>query len=175
MAIRPCDVPAGALLLAYARSGYVDCYVTEVPASLSHAEYVEAFYSTALFGIERRLLAWIVSRPSTDRDVRALATGDATTFAAWTVEARKPDQLLLADFRGRTRSWLMSAPITDSLPGTRLYFGSAVVRSTDARSGRTGMGFAFRALLGFHKLYSRLLLRAAVARLVQSKAGASGH
>jgi hypothetical protein len=30
------------------------------------------------------------------------------------------------------------------------------------------MGFAFRALLGFHKLYSRVLLRAAVARLARS-------
>jgi hypothetical protein len=54
--------------------------------------------------------------------------------------------------------------------GTRLYFGSAVVPVVDAKSGQPTLGFAFRALLGFHKLYSRVLLRAARARLARSSA-----
>ncbi|NJN00825.1 MAG: hypothetical protein HC793_04460 [Aquincola sp.] len=48
---------------------------------------------------------------------------------------------------------------------TRLFFGSAVVPRVDAQSGRRRMGVVFHALLGFHKLYSRALLSAAVSRL----------
>jgi len=50
---------------------------------------------------------------------------------------------------------------------TRLFFGSAVVPIVDKRSGAVRMGAAYRALLGFHKLYSRLLLHAAVGRLAR--------
>jgi hypothetical protein len=32
------------------------------------------------------------------------------------------------------------------------------------------MGFVFRALLGFHKIYSRVLLRAALSRLSRTTA-----
>jgi len=54
--------------------------------------------------------------------------------------------------------------------GTRLYFGSAVVPRRSARSGREGLGPLFSSLLGFHKLYSRLLLRAARSRLARRRA-----
>ena len=99
----------------------------------------------------------MVARPSRDAEARELASGQRQQFAAWSVEGRAPGQLLMCDFAGSTRSWLMAAPAGQ---GTRLYFGSAVVR---ARQG--GM---FRALLGFHKLYSRILLRAAAARLLRA-------
>jgi hypothetical protein len=45
-----------------------------------------------------------------------------------------------------------------------LYFGSAVV-PVRGKSGRPAMGRQYRALLGFHKLYSQLLLRAAAAKI----------
>ncbi len=48
---------------------------------------------------------------------------------------------------------------------TRLYFGSAVVPRQSAGAGKPVMGSLFQALLGFHRLYSRLLLRAASKRL----------
>ena len=66
----------------------------------------------------------------------------------------------------------MSAPgAPGSATGTLLYFGSAVVPlSKRGGTGRPRMGFAFRALLGFHKAYSRVLLRAAVARLARAEA-----
>jgi hypothetical protein len=164
-AIRPCPLPDNALLCAYQRGGaYADCYVTDVARRVCHAEYVEAFYTTPVFRLERLLLAWLVSRPSTDEQARELATGRRASFAAWSVEARAEDQLLLADLRGRTRSWLMTAPSPHG-QGTRLFFGSAVVPVAGAPSGRAGIGFTYRALLGFHQLYSRVLLRAAVTRL----------
>ncbi len=166
--IRACELPDDALLRRYLSGGaYADCYVTEVTGVISHAEYVEAFYTTAVFKMERLLLSWFVARPSTDAQAGELASGNRTSFAAWSVEARKPDQLLLSDFQGRTRSWLMSAPASNNQ--TRLYFGSAVVPIVNRRTGEGSMGPAFRALLGFHKLYSRVLLRAAVTRLARSR------
>ena len=60
----------------------------------------------------------------------------------------------------------MTAPsLACGAAGTRLYFGSAVVPVVSRQSAKAEMGFAFRALLGFHKLYSRALLGAASARL----------
>lgn len=167
-AIQACQLPANALLGRYQRDGsYADCYFTDVARAVSHAEYVEAFYTTAVFKLERLILACLVSRPSTDTEARELAAGRLTSFAAWSVEARAADQVLLCDFRGRTRSWLMSAPARDS-NATRLFFGSAVVPVVSRRSGKARMGFSYRALLGFHKLYSRVLLRAAARRVARN-------
>lgn len=163
--IDPCPLPPGALLQRYAESGgYADCYSIALPRAVSQAEFVEAFYTTAVFKIERWILRWAVARPSTDDEAAQLARGERSAFAAWSVEARAADQLLLCDLAGRTRSWLMVQAI-DRGASTRLYFGSAVVPVHDAKTGRPRMGPLFNALLGFHKLYSRVLLRAAVRRL----------
>jgi hypothetical protein len=164
-AIQACELPRGALLGKYqGAGGYADCYVAEVAGKVTQAEYVEAFYTTAVFKVERLLLAWFVSRPSTDPQARELAAGSADRFAAWSVEGRSANQLLLCDFQNRTRSWLMSEP---GSAGTRLYFGSAVVPAVSRRTGKAAMGPVFAALLGFHKLYSRVLLRAAISRLAR--------
>ena len=164
-----CELPPAALLAKYLHAGaYTDCYCIDVEWPVSHAQYVEAFYSTAVFGIERRLLAWFVAKPSTMAQIHELAAGRLDQFAAWNVESRGIDQLLLSDYQGRTRSWLMTAPIGSvGCAGTRLYFGSAVVPIAGRKSGKAEMGFAFRALLGFHKLYSRVLLGAARAQLAR--------
>ena len=72
--IRRCELPQGALLSKYQLgSAYADCYVTEVAGRVSHAEYVEAFYTTTLVKVERSLLSWLVSKPSTDLQARQLA------------------------------------------------------------------------------------------------------
>jgi hypothetical protein len=155
--VAPCPLPPQALLARYARDGsYVDCYVTEIARTVSHAQYVEAFYTTAVFRLERLILKWAVSRPSSDEEARRLAAGEIGAFAAWRVENRAEDQLLLCDLLGGTRSWLMVAPAGPAR--TRLYFGSAVVR----------LSGGYRALLAFHKLYSRVLLGAARSRLRSS-------
>jgi hypothetical protein len=172
------ELPADALLRRYREQGaYTDCFAIDVPGQVSHAQFVEAFYTTAVFKLERLLLALFVSRPSNDAQAGELAGGQREQFAAWSVEARAPGQLLMCDFAGSTRSWLMAVPVSgldpadgahaangagNGLdpgrgPATHLYFGSAVVRSRQ--------GGAFHALLGFHKLYSRILLRAAASRL----------
>ncbi len=167
VSIQICELPAEALLRRYlGGGGYADCYVTELSRPISQPEFVEAFYTTAVFKLERLLLSWLVARPSTDSQAAQLARGELASFAAWSVEAREPQQLLMSDLHGRTRSWLMSAPGSNG-QATRLFFGSAVVPVRDRHSGAPRMGRSFRALLGFHRIYSRVLLRAAVARLAQ--------
>jgi len=167
--VRPSALPAEALLNASRNAGaFADCYVCDVEGAFSHAAFVEAFYTTRLFKLERFILRWLVRRPATDADALRLAEGSADRFSAWRVEARATNQLLLADFTGRTQSWLMVGPAAGDNAGahTRLYFGSAVVPL--ARRGADGtpaMGFGFHALSGFHRLYSRLLLGAARSRL----------
>jgi len=66
----------------------------------THDVFVEAFYATALFKLERWLLRFLVARPSTDAEAHELARGERYSFAAWSVEARTPDQVLLRDFNG---------------------------------------------------------------------------
>ena len=139
--------------------------------AVSQSTFVEAFYTTPLFKLERILLAWFARKPASDAHARQLASGLRETFDAWRMVKQDEEQLLLADLTGRTKSWLMSEAIatTAANTGARLYFGSAVlpVRRTDRGTDRgtdAGLGIAFHALLGFHRLYSRLLLRAAGSR-----------
>ncbi len=163
--IKPSQLPDNALLNKYAQLGaYTDCYVTEVSGNVSHARYVSAFYTTCLFKLERFILKWAVSKPSSDSQAVLLANGETDSFAAWSVEDRCENQLLLCDFTGRTRSWLMVAPVDgEENNKTRLYFGSAVIRQQGSGNARDSSGFSL--LVGFHKIYSILLLYSARFRL----------
>ena len=173
-------LPANALLTKYANTGaYTDCFAIDIARTVSHAEFVETFYTGRLFKLERLLLRAFLSKPSTDLQAQQLAAGELNEFAAWRVEARAEDQLLLRAMDGRTRSWFMVSAVSavpsaheaneahdvNRANGTRLYFGSAVVPVMNASTGQSEMGFVFKALLGFHKLYSRALLSAAARRL----------
>ncbi len=168
--IKSDSMPSVALLKRYRKSGfYTDCYSTQISARVSLEQFVLAFYSTRLFKLERFILKWTVSRPSTDVELARLASGAKSEFAAWSVEDRAENQLLLSDFQGRTRSWLMTTSIkTESGDHTRIYFGSAVVPVPDKKTGEQRLGFAYQALLGFHKIYSVALLSAAAASLVKN-------
>jgi hypothetical protein len=169
--IQACALPDEALLARYRGGGaYTDCYSAEVARPVTHAEFVETFYTGAVFKLERLLLAWLASKPSTDAQAKELALGALSRFSAWKVEDRAANQLLMCDMTGRTRSWLMVAPLPAAgrLSVTRLYFGSAVVPVRDKASGQPRLGFLFKALLGFHKLYSRVLLHAACSRLARN-------
>lgn len=165
------ELPHDALLNKYKQQdAYTDCYFMELPRAITQAEYVEAFYTTSLFKVERAILSFLVAKPSTDLQAKQLATGEADHFAAWSVEGRATNQLMLCDFQGRTRSWLMSVVAeTGNSTRTRLYFGSAVVPVVDKASGKKSLGFAFYALMGFHRLYSHSLLVSARAQLLRPK------
>jgi len=155
-------LPAQALLMGYSEGGgYIDCFVIETDARVSLARFVEAFYTSWLFRLERLVLT-LATRPSSDLQAVELAAGRGSAFAAWEVESRAVDQLLMRDVTGRTRSWFMVAPAAG---GTLLYFGSAITATRHSPSRPATIGPVFRALVGFHKLYSRALLAAARRRL----------
>jgi hypothetical protein len=168
--MQPHPLPPDALLTKYANSGaYTDCFATEIARTVSHAEFVEAFYTGGLFKVERFLLRVLISKPSTDLQARQLAAGELNEFAAWRVEARAVDQLLLRAVGGRTRSWLMVSA-ADAPGHTRLHFGSAVLPTANKSTGEAKFGMLFHALLRFHNWYSRALLRAAAKRLNEQAA-----
>ncbi len=159
--IRPGALPEGALLGRYADvpGAYTDCYTTQVAGQVDLARYVESFYTTWLFRLERIVLQFLVGRPSDDAQARALAAGELDAFAAWSVEDRTASELLMCDMHGRTRSWFRVEAAAEG--GSRLYFGSAVLPRAPADGGAAGIRGVYRWLLPAHRLYSRALLRAA--------------
>ena len=172
--VKPCQLPENALLNKYVELGaYTDCFITDVFGNVSHTQYVKAFYTTRLFKLERLILKWAVSKPSSDDQAIQLAKGEADSFAAWSVEGRCENQLMLCDFSGRTRSWLMVESFdSGENKKTRLYFGSAVTRRPGSGNGRGSFGFS--VLVRFHKIYSVLLLYAARSSLKNMSTQVSG-
>jgi hypothetical protein len=165
MMASPADVPETSFLGAFSRGGaYADCYTAVVEGAVDLPTFIESFYTTRLFKLERWLLARLAALPSTDEQARQLAHARTQRFAAWTVAQRSATEILLD--AGQTRSWLCVEPLDHPVPATRLYFGSAVVPMRPG--GR--FGWAFYALLGFHRGYSKSLLRAA-ARKVKALPG----
>lgn len=151
--VRRHPLPSHSLLTKVAHAGnYTDCYVAAVPLNVTHAEFVEAFYTSWLFKLERLFLAWTVDKPSTDAEARDLARGARDRFAAWSVDARIGNQVVMLDYLSYTCSWLM---VEERPADTLLYFGTGIFRKS----------FAFRALVPFHRLYARALLSAAGSRL----------
>ena len=152
--------PETSLIQKYrkAEGHYTDAFVTEAPEGVELPAYIAAFYTTPLFKAERILLR-LGGIKSTDDEVQALADGRRERFAAWTVEARTPDEILLRDGAGRTMSWL-------ALQQGKMWFGSVVVPVR--QRGKLTLGPVFNSLIGAHKVYSRMLLSAAAHRLRRS-------
>lgn len=160
-------LPKKALSLKYVSSGaYIDCFFLDISRKVNLEEYIEAFYTTPIFKIERTILSIFAHRPSTDDDVAQLSLGLTDHFSAWTIECRLPNQILLCDFTKKTRSWLMTvSQESNQAPITRLYFGSVVVPKSVSAAGQTSFGLIFHLLSSFHHLYSRMLLNAAYKKL----------
>ena len=165
--VESCALRDNAFLHDYTQCGaYTDCYRTEIRGEISHPGYVTAFYTTPLFKLERLILARVFSKPSTDAEAQRLAQAQGDSFAAWIVERRADNQLLLADFQGRTRSWLMverAGAGTDR--STLLYFGSAVMPLEKPNTAEPAFGRGFSLLIRLHRFYSVLLLCSARHRL----------
>lgn len=171
--VRP--LPEQSLLFDYhAKGDYTDCFTIDVAGDVSQQQFVIAFYTSRLFKVERFVLKWLVAKPSTDPEAEKLANGSIDSFAAWTVEGQEPNQLLLCDYQGRTRSWLMAKPVGKGAEAaTRLFFGTGVVSATNRKTGRKSMPLPFRLLLGFHRRYAKALLRSAVMRLIARESSVS--
>jgi hypothetical protein len=169
-------LPGRALLQRYRDipRAHADCYAADIDTRASLSVFVEAFYTTALFRCERFVL-FLLGHGCADADVRACAAGATGGFAAWTVEERLDDQILLRDVTGLTRSWLMVAERADGRVGARLYFGSAVVPRLGRGSAPRRPSVGFRLLLPVHAIYARALLRAAAGRLTIQHARRESH
>ncbi len=179
-AVKAAPIPEVALLHKYSiesasdgANAYADCYSVEISRSVSLAEFVFAFYTTPVFKLERLILRFLAKSPSTDNQAQQLADGSIHVFAAWNEEQRADNQLLMCDFRGRTRSWFMVTPQTlaSGQSISLLRFGSAIVPEQNRQTGKLEIGGAYKIVLGFHKLYSRILLGAAKRHLDTLAAG----
>lgn len=164
-AIEASELPKEALLGRYRQAGhYTDCYALTVPAPVSLAGFVEAFYTSPVFRLERWILRLALDKPSSDTEAAQVARGEIAAFAAWTVEDRNAEQLLMRDVFGATRSWFMVQPQADG--STRLCSGSAVLPTRrSVRAGRPQLAWHIRATVGLHRLYTRALLRGACNKL----------
>jgi hypothetical protein len=164
-----CELPDDALSHSYKNNGdYTDCFAIDVDSVVGHEQFVRAFYTSWPFKLERTFLSIAILKPSSDAQAAQLAAGTLQTFSAWTVEARTANQLLMCDYQKKTRSWLMVTPtVVDNKPGTRLYFGSVVIAAIREANAAPKLSLGFRALLGYHKNYSKVLLRAAAARCLR--------
>lgn len=148
MPVHPEPLPPEALLQRHTNDpdNYTDCFVKEVLGTVTLADFLAAFYTTPLFRLEHLILRVALRKRCINSDPRDLTNGQSTAFAAWTIEDRDKDQILLCDLLGGTHSWFMVAATEH---GTRLYFGSAVTPAT---------GIFVRLLMPFHKVYARALL-----------------
>ncbi|KPF69954.1 hypothetical protein IP84_03510 [beta proteobacterium AAP99] len=158
-------LPADSLLQPYAQQqAYTDCYGVPAPGAVTLPQLLEAFYTGGVFKLERALIGLLLRRPATDADAQRLARAETQHFSAWRVEERSANQILLCDLAGATRSWLHVGPAPAGYASTSvdasgqwLYFGSAVIPTRRA-DGAVHFGVLFWALLGVHRLYSRVLL-----------------
>lgn len=160
MMARAIAVPQDALLHRYVGQGqtYTDCFEVMHPLSVTLEGFIEAFYTTWLFRLERAVLTIGLRKRIRDSDVEALAASRNQSFAAWRVEERGSAQILLADLSGHTRSYLAVAPKEGGV--TRLIFGSAVV----VPDGKP-LAPIVRWTVPLHRFYSRALLRLAERKL----------
>jgi Protein of unknown function (DUF2867) len=160
---RPTPIPDASFLGAYAKRGaYTDCYAISVPGRVALPQLIEAFYTTPLFKLERWVLSALLKLPSTDYQAKQVAFAESDRFAAWKVEQRAEREILLD--AGQTRLWLSVVVEASPKPATTLLFGSAVVPLRP--NGKFGL--VFHALLGFHQLYSKLLLSATARRIAST-------
>jgi len=110
--------------------------------------------------------------PSTDAHLDALLDGSRQKFAAWSVEQRTDNELLMCDVASKTKSWFMVRQAGDSAaPRTRVHFGTAVVATPNRRTGELELGTVFRLFMPLHLLYGRSLLHAAVRDLRSAARG----
>ena len=140
--ITDATAPAASLLcsLAGRAAGLCGCLLADLPGpAVELGTFVEAFYTTRLFKLERLVLR-LAGLGSSDADARALARGERERFAAWRVLTRREPELLLIDVNGRTCSWFQVEPQAGG--GTRLWFGSAVIPARISASRRAGARLA---------------------------------
>ena len=75
------------------------------------SDFIEAFYKTPLFRLERVVLSLAPKGRMLDADVTALSKGLTDRISIWEVETRHDAQIFLS--AGGAKPWLMVQPIGD--------------------------------------------------------------
>jgi len=156
---KPITLPPDAALNTYAarEATHTDCFFIDVPGFLTLQTYIELFFDTWLFRLERHILTLAGFGPAGLPQIQALANGQSEIFAAWMVETRKPNQILMKVGNGHIRTWLQCDLMET---GSRLYFGSAVLPNPKTlRPNRLTA-----ALTPLHLIYAKALLGAAARK-----------
>jgi len=117
--------------------------------------FINAFFNSWLFRIERLILKLTLKKPATDQDITKLANGMSNTMTAWRIEQRDDNQILLEVPDTPIRTWLMREDAGDH---TNLYFGIAILPMRTDKNGKPAMSHISIVLMGFHQLYARALL-----------------
>jgi len=163
--IAPSHLPDDSFLHDYQKNNnFTDCYKVLIHRNVSGLEFVEAFYTSWLFRLERLIIAIFVLRPSTDKQLLKFLRFQRPTFSAWTIERSSAEQWLMCDYQGKTRSWFMVKPFQNESI-TELYFGTAILANAKDKFGNSRLTLFFRLLLLFHRHYAIWLLNAAKRRL----------
>ena len=163
------ELPKSALSSSYqAQGAFVDCYYLDIDQDIGLGKYIQAFYTTPLFKLERSLLSLATFKRAGDDDALELSLGKSDRYSIWTVEEREKNQILMREFTGNTRSWFMVKKANGSETKTRLYFGSVVVPKGKTKNGQASFGGLFHLLGSFHQIYSKALLSAAYKRLLNN-------
>ena len=151
------ELPKGAFLKTYEAQPdtHTDCYKTSLQKHVSLEGFINAFFTSWLFRIERLILRLAMKKPSSDYDIAEFAKGTTNIMAAWETEQRDEDQILLQVPHTPIRTWLMRRTDGDQ---THLYFGSAILPVRTDKDGKPALGRIFVLLMGFHRLYARALL-----------------
>jgi hypothetical protein len=162
------ELPSDALTATYKEQGaFVDCYSIDIATDISLIKYIQAFYTTSIFKLERSLLSLVTLKRTKDDEAVELSWGRSDNYSIWTVEGRESNQIMLCDFTGNTRSWLMVEKSSGSEISTCLYFGSVVVPKGKVENGQASFGVLFHLFGKFHQVYSRALLNAAYRKLLR--------
>ena len=82
-----------------------NCFRNEIPKTVDLSDFIDAFYKTPLFRLERLVLSLATTGRMRDVDITALSKGQVDRISVWQVETRLDAQILLS--AGGTKSWLM--------------------------------------------------------------------
>lgn len=146
-------------------NNYCDCFSSTIDCAVDLEQFVYAFYTTRVFRLERKILALTLKLPATNEQAKLLASGESDNYSFWTVEKRRPSELLLLTNNRHTGSWFMVRDDMEaSQSRTELLFGSVVFL------GSQKTNLLFSIVLVFHKVYSRILLASAARRTVRLRA-----
>ena len=145
---------------------YRDAFRACVPGHVTLGTFVTEFFAGPAF-LPERMALHLIGRGAGAAEIAALAEGTATRFAAWEMEAREADQLLMHDFLDRTCCWLAVSHEGDASDlGAPHNAGEREQRFLWFGTGLRNPGGPFaRWLKQPHRAYARWLLAGAARRL----------